>query len=106
MANFKVLLWRLGLLVILVFADQELVVAGALSDRLAQFPYWDHKPPVSIARGDLAYPEWMAGTWSVTSTLVEQVAPLAPDIVTPGFEANQQYLNQKVTFQLTTPPHE
>jgi len=72
--------------------------AGPLSDRLAQFPHWADKPPVSAAEGDLVYPEWMEGIWNVTSTLVDLVAPLAPDVVTPGFESNRRYLNDPVTF--------
>ncbi|MBD1887774.1 DUF6816 family protein [Coleofasciculus sp. FACHB-SPT9] len=72
--------------------------AGVLADRLAQFPHWDSKPPVSAAKGDLVYPDWMEGTWNVTSTLVDLVAPLAPEIVTPGFESNRRQLNQPVNF--------
>lgn len=72
--------------------------AGQLADRLAQFPHWESKPPVTAAQGDLVYPDWMEGTWNVTSTLVEQVAPLAPEVVTPGFESNRRYLNQPVSF--------
>lgn len=72
--------------------------AGVLADRMAQFPYWESKPPVSAAEGDLIYPDWMEGTWKVTSTLVEQVAPLAPEVVTPGFESNRRYLNEPVSF--------
>jgi hypothetical protein len=74
--------------------------AGQLADRLAQFPGWESKPPVRVAEGDLVYPDWMEGTWQVTSTLVEQVAPLAPDVVTPGFESNRRYLNQPISFQV------
>ena len=75
-------------------------LAGALADRLARFPNWDGKPPVQAIVGaeDLVYPDWMAGTWQVTSTLVDLAAPLAPDIVTPGFEGNRRYLNQPVSF--------
>ncbi len=72
--------------------------AGLLADRMAQFPHWDSKPPVTTPEGDLVYPDWMEGTWQVTSTLVEQVAPLAPEVVTPGFESNRRYLNQPVSF--------
>jgi len=83
--------------------------AGQLADRLAQFPHWDSKPPVTAAEGDLVYPDWMEGTWNVTSTLVDQVAPLAPEVVTPGFESNRRYLNQPVSFlvrfqALSNPP--
>ncbi|WP_373872753.1 DUF6816 family protein [Microseira wollei] len=49
---------------------------------------------------DLIYPDWMVGTWKVTSTLVDLADPLAPNIVTPGFESNRRYLNQPITFQV------
>jgi len=75
-------------------------LAGQLADRVAQFPNWQTKPPVTAAMGDLVYPDWMEGTWNVTSTLVEQVAPLAPEIVTPGFQSNRLYLNQPMQFQV------
>ena len=74
--------------------------AASLTDRIEQFPQWNSKPSVKLAKGDLKYPEWMAATWNVTSTLVEQVAPLAPDIVTPGFEDNQKYLDKEIAFQV------
>ena len=47
---------------------------------------------------DLVYPDWMMGTWNVSSTLVEMLAPLAPDFVTPGFEGNRQFLNKPINF--------
>ena len=72
--------------------------AGPLADRLAQFPDWQSKPPVTVAEGDLIYPGWMEGTWQVTSTLVDLIAPLAPDVVTPGFDSNRRYLNQPISF--------
>lgn len=71
--------------------------AGPLADRIAAFPNWDQKPTVQPAQGDLAYPQWFQGTWSLTSTLVDLVAPLAPTVVTPGFDSNRQYLDQPVT---------
>ena len=40
----------------------------------------------------------MASTWQVTSTLIDLAAPLAPEIVTPGFEGNRRQLNQPVSF--------
>lgn len=76
------------------------VLAAPLEERLAQFPQWKSKSPVQTAKGDLIYPEWMAGTWNVTSTLIQQVAPLAPDIMTPGFEDNESYLNRPVKFKV------
>ena len=75
-------------------------IAASLKKRIEQFPQWTSKPSLKFAKGDLEYPEWMAGTWNVTSTLVEQIAPLAPDIVTPGFEANQSYIDRAIAFQV------
>lgn len=72
--------------------------AGELSERLANFPQWEKLTSVQSASGDLVYPEWMSGTWRVTSTLVDLAAPLAPEIVTPGFEGNRRQLNQPVSF--------
>jgi hypothetical protein len=74
------------------------LIAASLVDRLAQYPQWQNKPPVKVAQGDLYYPQWMAGTWSVESILTEQIAPLAPEIVTPGFQDNQRYINQPIKF--------
>ncbi|QMS87005.1 hypothetical protein HUN01_05230 [Nostoc edaphicum CCNP1411] len=72
--------------------------AGELSERLTNFPQWEKLTSVQPASGDLVYPEWMAGSWKVTSTLVDLAAPLAPEIVTPGFEGNRRQLNQPVSF--------
>ena len=82
----------------ILFGFSSTSLAGSLSDRLEQFPEWTSKPSVKLAKGDLEYPEWMAGTWNVTSTLTEQFAPLAPDIVTPGFEDNRDYINKAIAF--------
>ncbi|MDC0834834.1 hypothetical protein POG22_17755 [Geitlerinema sp. CS-897] len=81
-----------------------MAIAGELGDRAAQFPNWQGKPPVRMAKGDLIYPQWMAGTWDVTSTLVETIAPLAPDIVTPGYEVNRRYLDRSLQFQVRFQP--
>lgn len=70
---------------------------GALCDRIASFPNWTTKPPVKASKGDLVYPDWFEGKWDMTSTLVDMVAPLAPELVTPGFEGNRQFLNQPIT---------
>jgi len=78
--------------------------AGVLGDRLSSFPNWDSKPPIAVAKGDLVYPDWMAGNWNVASTLVDLAAPLAPNIVTPGFEGNRQYLQQPVLFKVRFQP--
>ncbi|PSB01882.1 DUF6816 family protein [Merismopedia glauca] len=76
------------------------VVAGELSVRLSEFPRWEHKPNVSVAVGDLIYPQWFAGTWEMNATLVDMVAPLAPDLVTPGFEGNRVFLDKSVITQV------
>ncbi|MBD2345920.1 DUF6816 family protein [Anabaena subtropica] len=89
---------NLCLIVFLVLGWGEKVTAGELSERLAHFPQWKQLTSVEPAKGDLVYPEWMAGTWEVKSTLVDLAAPLAPDIVTPGFEGNRQQLNQPMSF--------
>ncbi|MGH1396301.1 MAG: DUF6816 family protein [Trichormus sp.] len=73
-------------------------LAGELSERLANFPQWEKLTSVKPAKGDLIYPQWMAGAWEVKSTLVDLAAPLAPEIVTPGFESNRQQLNQPISF--------
>ncbi len=87
-------------LLLIFFSLTQPTVAGTLSERLEQFPQWQGKPSVKIALGDLVYPDWMAGTWNVTSTLVNLVAPLAPEIVTPGLQGNSSYLNKPVEFQV------
>jgi hypothetical protein len=95
--------WRLiwfGLLVLLWLFCSGTALAGVLSDRLSQFPDWQSKPSIQASKGDLVYPDWFAGDWTVTTTLVEMVAPLAPELVTPGFESNRQFLKQPVTFQV------
>ena len=80
--------------------------AGVLADRLSSFPNWDSKPTVAVARGDLVYPDWMTGNWNVASTLVDLAAPLAPNIVSPGFEGNRRYLQQPVLFKVRFEPEQ
>ncbi len=76
------------------------VQAGALTERIATFPNWENKPIVQPVQGDLIYPNWLAGGWSMSSTLVEMVAPLAPEVTTPGFEGNRQFLDKPVVCQV------
>lgn len=90
----------IAILVCSIYVSMPNAIAASLENRIAQFLQWTSKPPVKSATGDLKYPEWMAGTWNVTSTLVEQIAPLAPDIVTPGFEDNQGYLDRPIAFRV------
>ncbi|MEH2287793.1 DUF6816 family protein [Nostoc sp.] len=89
-------IWSFCLLFFFLSCGGE-AIAGELSQRLANFPQWEKLTSVQPASGDLVYPKWMAGTWKVTSTLVDLAAPLAP-IVTPGFEGNRRQLNQPVSF--------
>ena len=95
--KFKILI--LICLFFVLFLSGNSAIAGQLSERVAEFPNWDSKPILKEAEGDLIYPQWMAGEWQVTSTLVEMVAP-NPEVVTPGFEQNRQYLNQPLTFKV------
>lgn len=78
----------------------RIAAAAPLAERLAQFPNWQTQPSLEAPAGDLVYPDWFAGTWQVTTTLVDLAAPLAPDLITPGFRNNQAQLNQPVRFQV------
>lgn len=74
--------------------------AGQLATRLEQYPNWNNKPSLQVAQGDLEYPDWIEGRWEVTSTLIDLVAPLAPEYVSPGFEGNYRYLDRPLQFQV------
>ena len=80
--------------------------AGELGQRLASFPQWEKIKTVKPAQGELVYPDWMEGDWQLKSTLVDLAAPLAPDIITPGFEGNRQYLQQPIDFPVKFVPHQ
>ncbi|MDX2239131.1 MAG: hypothetical protein NW224_00430 [Leptolyngbyaceae cyanobacterium bins.302] len=80
------------------------ISASPLSDRMANFPDWQDKPGVEAVQGDLIYPDWLAGTWTMTSILTEMVSPLAPEVTTPGFEGNRQFLNQPVRCKVRFVP--
>lgn len=86
------------LCLLLLFLLPPEALAGELSEHLTNYPQWEKITSVKPAEGDLFYPKWMNGNWKVTSTLVDLVAPLAPDLVTPGFDGNKKYLNQPVSF--------
>ncbi|MDF5728346.1 MAG: hypothetical protein PUP92_09980 [Rhizonema sp. PD38] len=92
-------IWSFYLIVLFLLSSGN-ATAGQLAERLANFPQWEKIQSVSPAMGDLVYPDWMEGNWQVKSTLIDLVAPLAPNIVTPGFEGNRQYLNQPTDFQV------
>lgn len=85
-------------LILLFSFNQGEAKAGELAGRLADFGHWQKLTSVKPAQGDLIYPNWMKGTWKVKSTLVDLVAPLAPDIISPGFENNRKQLYQPISF--------
>jgi hypothetical protein len=92
------MLYRIILILLTSILFTQNAIALPLENRIQQYPQWDSKPPTKIAKGDLYYPDWMAGTWKAESILKEQIAPLAPEVITPGFNDNQQYIEQPVTF--------
>jgi hypothetical protein len=79
-------------------------LAGTLTDRIAAYPNWRSLPQLNQHQGELTYPTWFEGTWQATSTEIEQIAPLAPDLVTPGFENNRQYINKPIEFTVRFVP--
>lgn len=92
-------MWRsLVILVLCCWFPAKNAIAAHLSDRVQQFPQWSGMAITEAATGDLVYPDWFVGEWLATSTLKEMVAPLAPDLITPGFEGNQEYLDRPVQF--------
>ena len=93
------LIWSFSLIVLFLLNSGN-ATAGPSAEQLASFPQWQKIKLVSPAFGDLVYPDWIEGDWQVKSTLIDLVAPLAPNIVTPGFEGNRQYLNQPTDFQV------
>jgi hypothetical protein len=74
-------------------------MATSLPQRIAKFPQWSLATDL-LRAGDLTYPDWFAGEWTATSILREQVAPLAPDVVTPGFERNKVNIDRPYSFQV------
>lgn len=97
----------LGLMVVLFWGGvipHDVAQAGALQTRLNQFPNWRSQPTLPVAQGDLYYPDWLAGEWNVTSKLVDVAAPLAPELITPGFESNQRQLGKAVLFPVRFEP--
>ncbi|HEY9619202.1 MAG TPA: hypothetical protein V6C78_02480 [Crinalium sp.] len=93
------LVWICGVLLLWLWCSPP-ALAGALAARLDQYPNWQMKPLAQTARGDLIYPNWFSGDWTVKTTLVDLQAPLAPDLITPGFESNRELLDQSIAFQV------
>jgi hypothetical protein len=73
--------------------------AGTLAERLDAFPTWPAAQQLQTT-GELTYPQWLAGEWVVTSTLVDRIAPLAPQIVPPSFQRSQSELDRPTTFRV------
>jgi hypothetical protein len=92
-------------IVMIWWCSGQNAIAGTVSDRLAQYPDWNSQPSVSQHQGELTYPDWFRGRWLVTSTLLEQTAPLAPAVVTPGFDSNRQYINKPIEFVVQFVPN-
>lgn len=99
LSNVKQLLLSC-LLILILFSCTDSAWGATIADRIQQFPQWNKKPTVKLAQGDLEYPDWMVGNWNVKSTLIEKLAPLAPEIISPGFETNDNYVDQEISFQV------
>lgn len=89
------------LLVFVMFLSLMVLPAesASLTDRLNTYPDWHSKPDLNPNFEEVAYPEWMSGTWTCESTLIDMVAPV-PKVITPGFEGNRKYLNEPVRFDV------
>jgi hypothetical protein len=89
-----------GLMIILVWTPGAAAATSlTLSERLQQFPTWPEVGAL-LTTGELTYPQWFEGEWLVTSLLTVRVAPLAPEIVSPGFEQTQQDLDRPYRFRV------
>lgn len=86
------------------WSSSQGAMAGILSARIDGYPNWGTQLQVAQHEGELTYPKWFRGRWLATSTLLEQIAPLAPAIVTPGFENNRQYINKPIEFTVQFVP--
>ncbi len=93
--GLKVLSW-IGAIAIWCWSCSG-ALAGALSERIDRFPDW-HQTQLARQKGELTYPEWFRGRWVATSTLLAQIAPLAPELMTPGFEGNRKYIDRPIEF--------
>jgi hypothetical protein len=101
-SKLKILSWLVAIVVYL--STFRGAIAGTLSQRMADFPQWQSQPQVGKLEGQLIYPEWFKGRWLATSTLIEQIAPLAPDLITPGFDRNRTYLDRPIEFKVKFVP--
>ena len=76
-----------------------------LRHRIERYPDW-HQPQFKQHQGELTYPEWFEGRWVATSTLLEQIAPLAPALMTPGFDGNRKYIERPIEFTVQFIPND
>ena len=90
------------LLLIITILGQNPLPSNALtlSERINEYPQWKQKISLPTPEEDLIFPQWFEGTWHVTSTLKEQIAPFAPQFTTPGFEQNEVYIDRPVNFDV------
>ena len=102
--SVKRIVWTVCIWMLFMICSAIPSWAGPLQERLTAFPDWTTKPQLQRADGDLYYPDWLAGEWQVTSTLVDLAAPLAPEIVSPGYASNTARLGQPVTFTVRFKP--
>ncbi len=93
------IIWVSLLILVWLLCSGE-AMASPLAERVATFPNWSAKPPVQPAEGDLVYPAWMDGAWRMTSTLLAMQAPLAPEVITPGYEGNRQFLDVPIAADI------
>jgi hypothetical protein len=97
------IIYSIILIFIIICLNTSPVLASSLTERIQQFPNWVDRPTTKPAQGDLYYPDWMVGKWQVTSILKEQYAPLAPKIISPGYQENDEYLDQSIKFVVSFP---
>ncbi len=88
------------LIILILLVNTKPIIANNLTQRWQQYPHWEERPILNSNEDDLIYPDWLEGQWNVTSILREQIAPLAPKIVTPGFNSNSNYLDKPINFQV------
>ena len=91
-------------LLFFTFAYQANAIALNLDERIDQYPQWQSKISLPTPEQDLNFPQWFKGKWQVTSILKEQIAPLAPQFQTPGFEQNQEYIDREINFNVQYVP--
>jgi hypothetical protein len=95
-------MWRQFVSLLLMLGNlwlSEGAVAATLQQRMAAFPHWSLATGLQKT-GELCYPSWFTGEWTATSILREQVAPLSPDIITPGFDRNRANIDRPYDFKV------